>query len=165
MAFRFTLKISALKFAALAAAGLCAMAPAFADPAGVRISSKLIVDPVEQVTAQEKWDFANAYKRHNLDKEDVPGVWLAQDTRGHGEGEWRPVSLMKVAFKDSEEPVIVRLWSRRGGLIFVKDLPAANGDVASYEIRVGYDSFTLSSKPDGSITADGARIGELKRSG
>lgn len=161
MTSRFSLKIAA----ALVGAGLCAAAPAFADPDGVRINSKLIVDPVEQVTAQEKWDFVNAYKRHNIGNADEPGVWLARDSRGESEGEWRTASLMKIAFKDSEEPVVVRIWTRRGGPIFVQDLPVADGDVASYKVRVGYDSFTLSSKRDGSITADGARIGELKPQG
>lgn len=145
-------------FALLAFAALAA--PAFADPAGVKISPFLIVSPVAELNAQEKWDLSHPTRQHNTDKPGALGISLARESRGKAQGEWYPMGFVKVAHDAASEPVVMRVWSRRGGTIFIKDLPTETG-ATSYKIQVGHESFTLSGLPDGAVQVEGTEVGRL----
>jgi hypothetical protein len=146
-------------FALLAFAALTA--PAFADPAGVRISPFLIVSPVGELNAQEKWDLSKPTRQHNTGTPGALGVSLARESRPKAVGDWNPMGFVKVAYDSASEPVVMRVWSRRGGPIFIKDQTAEAGASASYRIQVGHESFTLSGLPDGAVHVEGTEVGRL----
>jgi hypothetical protein len=146
-------------FAFLALAALAA--PAFADPAGVKISPFLIVSPVAELNAQEAWDLSHPTRQHNTEKPGALGVSLARESRPKAVGDWNPMGFVKVAYDQSSAPVVMRVWSRRGGPVFIKDTAAETGASASYKIQVGHESFTLSGLPDGAVHVQGSEVGRL----
>jgi hypothetical protein len=146
-------------FALLAFAAFAA--PAFADPEGVKISPFLIVSPVGQINAQEAWDLSHPTRQHNTDTPGALGISLARESRPKAQGDWYPMGFVKVAYDAASQPVVMRVWSRRGGTIFIKDEAAEAGASASYRIQVGHESFLLSSLPDGAVHVEGMAVGRL----
>jgi hypothetical protein len=154
-------------FAILASAAALAAfcGPAFADPDGVKVGRYLIVSPVEAPKALETWDLANSINQHNVGKAGVPGIWTAREPREQAQSDWHPAGLVKIAYDKGAAPVIMRLWTRKGGAIFVKDIPAESGAAVSYKINVGHDGFVLNTNVDGTVHVGEAPIGQLGKAG
>lgn len=153
---------------ALAPAAALALAavPAFADPAGVKVGRYLIVSPVEGAKAQEAWDLSRPIDRHNGDRHngDKPSAFsisTARESRVYAQSDWLPAGLVRIANDKGGQPLLLRLWTRKGGPVFVKDIAEAPGVAAAYKINVGHESFVLSARPGGAIEIDGDKVGQV----
>ena len=150
-----------LAFLALAAFS----APAFADPDGIRIGTRVIVSPLDELGNLEDISVSRAHARDKTQASaNAPDIWIARDPSHPGGGiEWMPAGLIKIGYKaEDRDFVTLRLWSREGGRVFVKDLPSTGADVvATYKVNVGHVSFVLTSNTDGTLNVDGAPVGKI----
>jgi hypothetical protein len=153
------MKLLQLSLACVALA--IAAAPAWADPDGKKIGHYLIVSPLDALKAQETWDLSRPIDRHDADKPGALVVSTARESRTPAQSDWIPAGLIKVARSETGQPLVMRLWTRKGGPLFVQDV-AEPGAAAAYKINVGHDSFVLTAGAGGAIEVNGDKVGTLQ---
>lgn len=141
------------------------VAPAVAEPQGVRVGSDIILEPMTDAELTEV--FRTPQFVHSGDG--VIGIWRFSYEEGSFDGSWRTIGFIVVSqYGEGVTPTGVRVWARgeitsgdSEGLI-AAPLPSPSANIVA-AFRVGLTrsrgAATITIDQDGVVAVDGQRLG------
>jgi len=151
--------------AALMSASLL-ISEAAAQPDGRQVAPDLIIETVDQVSAEELWHLS--FPQHVVSKVGKPpggviGLWNYGRENRRTDGGWFAVCILLDGFGDiGEKPVAIRVWSRSPADATVTERLPDQTSAMLFEVAVGQSTFTISHTPMGAVFLNGEKIGQIQ---
>lgn len=151
--------------AVLASASLLT-SEAVAQPTGLQVAPDLIIETVDQISAEELWHLS--IPQHVASKVGKPpggvvGLWNYGRENRRTDGGWFAVCILLDGFGDiGEKPVAIRVWSRSPSDATVTERSPDQASAMIVEVAVNQSRFTISHTPMGTVFLNGDRIGQIQ---